>query len=234
MDDAMRESLNAFVDGELRPGEMERIAALLAGRPELEAYVAGQEKLRAALKMPDVLAAVPPRHLVDAIYKSPVSWRWRLRSLLGSGFTVHILVPAGAALALGLVIGVALRPTGDLAMANGQMVARGALGAALDTKLASSGYDGQSARIGISFRNRAGQDCRTFNSGDTAGLACRRAGGWVVGTIVTQTPQTAALYRMAGSEMPEAVRQAVAASIAGAPYDAAAEAQAKARGWTGK
>jgi hypothetical protein len=234
MDDAMRESLNAFVDGELPPKEMERIAALLAGRPELAAYVAAQENLRATLKMPDILAGASPRHLVDAIYQSPVSWRWRLRSVATRGFTVRMLAPAGAALSLGLVIGVALHPAGDLAMADGQVVARGALGAALDTKLASAGYDGQGARIGISFHNQAGEACRTFTSGDSAGLACHRAGAWIVGTMVTQAPESTGLYRMAGSQMPAAVRQAVANSIAGAPFDAATEARAKAQGWTGK
>jgi hypothetical protein len=39
---------------------------------------------------------------------------------------------------------------------------------------------------------------------------------------------------MAGSEMPDAVRRAVETSIQGAPYDAIAEAQARASGWSGK
>ena len=59
-----RETLNAFVDGELPPREMERIAALLGQRPDLEAYVAQQEKLRAQMKQAFdsvVAAPVPPR-----------------------------------------------------------------------------------------------------------------------------------------------------------------------------
>jgi hypothetical protein len=233
MDDAMRESLNAFVDGELPPKEIERIAALLATRPELEAYVAGQEQLRAALKMPAVMAQTPPQHLVDAIYKSPVSWRWRLGQLR-RGLTVRALAPVGAALALGLVIGVALKPVGDFSITNGQMLAHGALADALDSKLASEGYDGHGVRIGISFRNHAGQDCRTFANGNAAGLACRGEAGWAVGTLVNQAPESGGLYRMAGSEMPDAVRRAVAEAIDGAPFDAAAEARARAEGWGGK
>ena len=233
MDDAMRESLNAFVDGELPPKEIERIAALLATRPELEAYVTQQEKLRATIKMPSVMAQKPPQHLVDAIFKSPVSWRWRL-GRMRRGLTVRALAPVGGALALGLVIGVALKPGGDFAMTNGQMVARGALADALDSRLASAGYDGSGARIGISFRNHVGQDCRTFTNGNAAGLACRGEAGWTVGTLVNQAPESGGLYRMAGSEMPDSVRRAVAEAIEGAPFDSAAEARARANGWGGK
>ena len=235
--DPTRETLNAFVDGELPPTEMERIAALLAARPDLEAYVTQQEKLRAKLKrkFDGVLAGPVPRHLVDAVHMAPVSWRWRLRAALGRGFVVRSLAPAGAALALGLVIGIALQPARDLTLsASGQMLARGALGRALDSKLASAGYDGQGPRIGISFRDHAGEDCRTFASGAQAGLACHRGGGWVVATLVTQAPEIPGTYRMAGSEMPDAVRRAVADAIDGTPFDAAAEAEAQAHGWSGK
>ena len=145
------------------------------------------------------------------------------------------LVPAGAALALGLVIGVMLRPAHDLGLsASGQMLAQGTLGQALDSKLASAGYDGHGPRIGISFRSRAGEDCRTFASGSQAGLACHQGGRWIIAMTVTQPPQDMASYRKAGSEMPDALRRAVAAAIDGVPYDAAAEAKARASGWSGK
>jgi hypothetical protein len=240
--DPTREILNAFVDGELPPAEMERIAALLAARPDLEAYVVQQEKLRANLKQKfeGVLAASVPQHLVDTARTAKVSWRWRLRAALGRRFVLRSLAPAGAALALGLVVGIALQPATDLTLsASGQMLARGDLGQALDRKLASAGYDGQGPRIGISFRDHAGEDCRTFasdahTSSTLAGLACHRGGRWVVATLVTRPPEISGTYRMAGSEMPDAVRRAVDDAIDGMPFDATAEAEAQAHGWSGK
>jgi hypothetical protein len=229
-----QESLNAFVDGELSPEEMARIAALLEERPEMKAYVLKQEKLRAALRFEDVLRAPPPSRLVETVQKAPLSWRWRLQHILGRHFVWRSLVPAGAALAVGLMIGIAGKSGGDLILSHNQMLARGDLAQALDTRLASSGYRGNGPRIGISFRDRAGSDCRTFSAAGQAGLACHRGGDWVITTLVTQPPESGGPYRMAGSEMPDAVRRAVETSIQGAPYDAIAEAQARASGWSGK
>lgn len=228
------ETLNAFVDGELPPQEMTRIAALLETEPEMKAYVLKQEKLRAALRFEEVMRAPPPARLLEAVEKAPVSWRWRLQGILGRHFVLRSVVPAGAALCAGLIIGITTGPGSDLTLSHGRMLARGDLAQALDTKLASSGYGGEGPRIGISFRDRAGKDCRTFASGSQAGLACRQEGDWVVTTLVAQTPEAGGAYRMAGSEMPDAVRQAVEASIQGAPFDAIAEAQARANGWAGK
>jgi len=229
-----RESLNAFVDGELPPQEMARIATLLETEPEMKAYVLKQEKLRSALRFEEVMRAPPPSRLVEAAQTAPVSWRWRLQNMLGRRFVTRSLVPAGAALFAGLVIGVALKPGSELMLSHGEMLARGDLAQALDTKLASSGYSGEGPRIGISFRDRTGKDCRTFISGSQAGLACHSQGNWVVTTLVAQKPEAGGAYRMAGSEMPDTVRRAVEASIQGAPFDAIAEAQARANGWAGK
>jgi hypothetical protein len=229
-----REMLNAFVDGELPPQEMARIAALLETQPEMKAYVLKQEKLRAALKFEAVMQEPPPSRLVDAARHTPVSWRWRLQNILGRHFVLRSVIPAGAALAVGLMIGVAGKSGEELILSHGRMLARGDLAQALDTRLASSGYGGEGPRIGISFRDRAGRDCRTFIAAGQAGLACHRGGDWVVTTLVTQPPEAGGAYRMAGSEMPDAVRRAVEASIQGAPFDAIAEAQARANGWTGK
>jgi hypothetical protein len=178
----------------------------------------------------------PPERLVRAARTAPISWRWRLRAYLGPGFLARSLAPAGAALALGLAVGLVIRPARDLDIgASGQLVAQGALGDALDRKLASAGYDGQGPRIGISFRDKAGADCRVFSTGAASGLACRQGGAWVIGALAGQAPESGAGgYRQAGSEMPEAIRAAVSAIIDGAPFDAAAERQARDRGWRGQ
>lgn len=230
-----RETLNAFVDGELPPKEMEEIAALLAVRPDLDRYVREQERLRETLRETYPLEADVPEKLIEAVRSAPVSWRWRLRGLQERFLSIRILVPAGAALALGVMIGFALRPASDFGTDGaGRLVAQGNLGKALTTQLAAAGRHDGGAQIGISFRSKAGYDCRTFTLRSEAGLACRQEGHWIVETLVKQAPEyPEADYRMAGA-MPEAVRRAVAASIDGAPFDAAAERQARDRGWSGR
>lgn len=231
-----RETLDRFVDGELPPKEMERVAATLAAHPEMDAYVRRQENLRRELRaLYRTLDAQMPERLIDAALTAPISWQWRLRDWQRRNLSIRQLAPAGAALALGLIVGVAIGPQGDLGTnAGGELVAQGTLARALDTQLASAGAGGPT-QIGISFRSKSGQDCRTFAKGENAGLACHQGEAWVVETIARQTAEDqGAAYRMAGSGLPEALRQAVAASIEGAPFDAKAEAQARARGWSGR
>lgn len=226
-----RDRLNRFVDGELPPKEMEDVAAALADSPDLNIYVERQENLRNQLR--DGFRALNgsmPERLIETVRNAPVSWQWRLRTALEPARPLRWLAPACAALVLGFVAGTSLWPQSDLGTnASGQVVAQGALGKALDSQLASQGGP---VRIGISFRNKAGQACRTFNSGSNAGLACHDAGAWVVGMLVKQVPEDAgAAYRMVGSAMPDAVRRAVTANINGEPFDAAMEAQAARDGW---
>jgi hypothetical protein len=138
------------------------------------------------------------------------------------------------ALVLCLVIGVATRPDHGVSLSGGEMVAQGSLRDALDTQLASAGYHGTGPRIGLSFRDQRGADCRTFRHGKTAGLACHTSGRWIIQAMARSEDESgSAPYRMAGSELPEMIRHAVEARIAGAPYDAAAEARARAAGWSG-
>jgi hypothetical protein len=226
-----RDRLNRFVDGELPPKEMEDVAAALADSPDLNIYVERQENLRNQLR--DSFRALDgsmPERLVETVRNAPVSWQWRLRTALEPARPLRWLAPACAALVLGFVAGISLWPQSDFGTgASGQVIAQGGLGKALDRQLASQGGP---VRIGISFRNKAGQACRTFNSGSNAGLACHDAGAWVVGMLVKQAPEDAgAAYRMVGSAMPDAVRRAVMAGMSGEPFDAAMEAQAAKDGW---
>jgi hypothetical protein len=225
-----RETLAAFIDGELAPEEMECIAAILAERPDLDAWVRRQEELRLGMKgaFSELMAAPPPTRLVQAAKRAPTSWRWHLRQVTAP----RVWAPAGAALALGLVIGIALQPTGDFVNRGGQIVAQGALATALNDKLASEGYAGSGPRVGISFRNRDGHYCRTFDADAQAGLACHGNESWTIALLTAHPPpKSSGAYRMAGSEMPDVIRAAVGADIRGEPFDAAAEKAARDRGW---
>src|SRR6185369_8228592 len=107
--------------------------------------------LRAGIKstFSELVTAPPPARLVQAVKDAPVSWRWHLQQFAAP----RIWAPMGAALALGLVIGIALRPDSYFTNRDGQMMARGALATALNDELASDRYTGSGPRIGISFRN---------------------------------------------------------------------------------
>jgi hypothetical protein len=228
-----KETIAAFVDGELPPREMERTAAILAQRPDLDSYVRRQEGLRAQLRgaFSEVLDQPVPVRLTHVVRTARVSLRWRLHHLL-QPMSWRVLVPASAALALGLVIGALLRPGTDFTSSAGRLVARGSLARALDHQLASDRAARSGPRIGISFRDKAGEDCRTFVDVASSGLACRRDGVWVIGTVVSRAPENrGSAYRMAGSEMPQAVRDAVTASISGEPFDAQTERFARDSGW---
>ncbi|MDE2466336.1 MAG: hypothetical protein KGO02_21875 [Alphaproteobacteria bacterium] len=236
--DPDRQTLDAFVDGELSPENMQRIAGLLEQRPDLDRYVREQEQLRAALKDAFAeLAALPASsRLVRTVQTAPVSWRWRLRALVRRGVSPRSLLPLGAALAIGIAFGILLRPTPNFSINGaGQLIATGRMGHVLDTQLASMRYVGRGPRIGISFRDKAGHDCRTFSLGSSAGLACHQSGAWVIGVLVKRSPENpGAPYQMAGSTMPEAVRRIVEKSISGSPFDAAAERDARRHGWSGR
>ncbi len=175
--DISQEKISAFVDGELPPREMERVAAYLAERPDLESQVEQQERLRTQLRaaFSEVLDPPVPAHLVHAARTAPVSLRWRLHHLLQAMSSWQVLVPTTAALAVGLVIGLLLRSGAEVTSnASGQLIARGSLRRVLDHQLASE--NSGSSRIGISFRDQASEDCRTFLNGASSGLVHRGGG----------------------------------------------------------
>jgi len=244
-----RDTLIAFVDGELSPEEMTRVAALLAQHADLRTYVARQQALRNRLdeSFSPFLAHPVPLRLQQAAQRTPRSWvatfskaaaQWRggFQNML----SWRVALPVGAALALGLIVGVAIERASPVpSLYNGQVVAQGALAYALSEQLASEDNRAGPARVGISFRDKLGQDCRTFtldaNTIATSGVACHSGGTWVIAAL-TSAPQVnnpQAPYQMAGAAMPATIRNTVNAMIAGAPFDAAAERRARARGWRG-
>jgi hypothetical protein len=189
-----------------------------------------QEALRVGMRsaFSELATVPPPARLVQAAKRAPISWRWHLRQFTAP----RLWAPAGAALALGLVIGIALRPGSDFASRDGQIVAQGTLAAALNDKLASEGHAGSGPRIGISFRNRNGRYCRTFDADAQSGLACHGDKGWAIALLAAHPQaESSGAYSMAGSEMPDTIRAAVSADIDGEPFDAAAEKEARDRGW---
>ncbi|HVZ68643.1 MAG TPA: hypothetical protein VG891_04220 [Rhizomicrobium sp.] len=231
-----KELLMQFVDGELSPGEATRIEAELENNAQARAFVQEQTDLREQFRTafaPTMEERVPDR-LLAAAANTPVSWRWRLRQ----GFSrpdawVWTGLPAAGALALGLAIGVIVIPSdlGPVATKNGTLVAQGVLDDALNTQLASAAPQANAPHIGISFRAKDGRTCRTFETDGIAGIACRGDAHWEVAALASSKAQAGGAYRMAGSAMPDVIRDAAEQMIAGAPFDAAAERRARDRGW---
>ncbi|MBC3869591.1 anti-sigma factor [Undibacterium oligocarboniphilum] len=162
--------------------------------------------------------------------------------------------PEWGALTASLVVGVlagnldwkqAGQPSGEhgglLAAANGHVTAQGKLAEALTRQLASAPIQGDPVAIGVSFRDKSGQYCRSFVVGAStagvddrmAGLACRSKDKdeWNIAVVAQQAAPAVGSYRTAAAELPSAVLQAIDERIAGQSLDAQAEQAAQARGW---
>ena len=227
------ETLMALIDGELSPEEALRVETGLRARPDLAAYVEQQRELRHQLhaSFEAMMNEPVPRALRETIAKTKPSLPWRIGRALG-GIPRGVIwtgVPA-AALACGVVIGVALSGNALMGVRDGSLMARGNLAHALDNQLAAAG-PARGPQIGISFRDRANHFCRTFTTRTLGGVACHGAQGWTIAALSERTPGSEGTYGTAASGMPDVVRQAVRGMIEGAPLDAAGEAKARERGW---
>jgi anti-sigma factor RsiW len=148
-----------------------------------------------------------------------------------------------ASLVFGAIIGHFALPSaqlGPVTQRDGHLVAQANLDQALSTQLASEQSDAAPVHIGVSFKNKVGQYCRTFAvqqgasaSNALSGLACREGGAWDVRALARTDVSAAADggYHPAGSELPSSVRAAVEDQIDGEPLDAAGETQARTQGW---
>ncbi|MGE3249666.1 MAG: anti-sigma factor [Hyphomonadaceae bacterium] len=230
------ERILAYVDGELPPTEAAEMEAALARDPALAARVAKERALRAMLSRtydPIADAPVPERLTQAARSEAPsnvVNFQ-RARERRTSGWGVREWGAMAASLAGGLIIGFgALNANPPLIESRGsQMEARGALARALDQQLAADGAQG-GVSIGLTFRARDGQHCRTFNAREIAGLACREGDAWRVETAVAHRAQ-AGDVRTASTDIPASVLSAADAMIEGETFDAEAERRARDAGW---
>lgn len=228
------EEFFAWLDGELDAEAAARVAARVAADPDLaeqaEAHRALGSRLRAAFD-PLMTAPVP-----DRIAAAPVDLRAARerravrRSVAG--------LPQWAAIAATLVVGLGLGTLaggrggqqGPVAIDGGQMVAGAALGQALDTQLASLDQQGAATRVGLSFRDRNGALCRSFEGAAASGLACRDDGRWRIEGLYGAAGGAPGDYRMASGGDPR-LAALIEATIAGEPLDADGERAARASGW---
>jgi hypothetical protein len=249
------ETLAAYIDGELEGAERARVEQAIAQDAQLAQRVAQQRALRARLRgaYDGVLQeAVPLRLQQAARLGAPAGPAQvidlarvraeRIRRSNGQRQMVKVRrYGIAAALAVGLMAGLLIErlasPGALTELHDGALLARGSLARALDEQLAGAAAAGAAVRVGLSFRSRSGNYCRTFalsGSRPLAGLACREQERWqLVNMVAAEGPVAGGgqNMRMAGSSLPPTLLQAVNERISGEPLNAAAEAKARSNGW---
>jgi hypothetical protein len=237
--------LMAYADDELDMSTRVAVEAAMAADPEIGRRIAQHQALRGRIHSAfnKVLDEPVPARLLQAPHgESPPQRASNIVPLRGRGVR-RPEWPQWTALAASLIVGVIagrllLVPsgTGPIVMRSGQVVASGTLAEALSDQLAADQPAAGPVSIGVSFRSKSGEYCRTFawrQTADLAGLACRAADGWRVRVLDGTQPAAAdsGSYRQAASPMPPAVIAAVGDLIAGEPLDAQAESAARAQHW---
>lgn len=226
------EKFYAWIDGELVGDEAERIAAEVAADPALAARARQHRKLGASLRgafapvMEQEVA--PPRFHAEVVdFGARRTERGTRRAAFG--------LPQWAAMAATLAIGFFAgqfdllgRDDGPVAMESGRLVASADLEQALYTRLASAPSD-EGPRIGLTFRDRTGAICRTFDEGASSGLACQRSGDWEIDGLFASEDRGAD-YRMAAGDDARLAAM-VDERIAGEPFDAVQERAVFDKGW---
>ena len=229
------ERLMAYADGELSPAEREAMERALAKDPGLREKLAEQQRLKATLSDhygPVAAEEVPERLLAmlgaggarDDVASLSAAREKRRVPLWRNLGTI------AASLAVGLLAGqiIPFQRGGPIAMEDGAMIARGELAEALDTRLASAQTQAAATRIGVTFADREGRFCRSFDAPAFAGLACQDGGNWQVVMTAPSERGGTTQYRQAGSSIILAAAQGM---MAGAPLDAEAERAAMEAGW---
>ena len=215
----------AWLDGELDPREAERVSTAVAADPALTAKAREHRDLGATLKnaFAPVASQAPPEALLASLKtkaKPPArQWQWQQLTALA------------ASLMIGIFTGSLLQNASEspITASQGRLLASGTLERALDTQLASAEQTNTDVRIGLTFRDRSGEICRSFADSGSTGLACRNDGQWRVQALFAGQADRAD-YRMAAGTDPN-LAAVIDSKLAGEPFDAATERQALARGW---
>ena len=224
------ERLFAWLDGELDAADAAQVEALVALDPDLlrraNAHRALGRRLRASF---DPVAAAPvPRRLTEAARprEADVITLGNRRAAAPPTSRPMQWMAMAATLAIGMVAGtmIGTGDTGPVARENGQLVASGELEQALYARLASTPVD-DGARIGMTFRDAAGDLCRSFTDEGEAGFACHRNGDWRIRALFQGGEGQASQFRMAAGQDPR-LAELIESAMAGEPLDADAERKA--------
>ncbi len=235
------EKFFAWLDGALPPEEAARVEAEVAANAHLSQLADEHRGLATDLRQAfgEVETQPVPERLLGAFDRSDKIVSLADAQAVRSARTApSIWVQMGAlaaTLAIGIVAGnmIADMPIGrsssPIATESGQLVASAELANALQARLASMPAD-SGPRIGLTFRDKSGAICRTFEDQLAIGMACRDGGEWRIRSLFQAPVGQATDYRMASEQDPE-LMEAVQASIEGEPFDAVQEEAAMRKGW---
>ena len=232
------EKFFAWLDGELPADEAARIETEVAADPRLLRLAEDHRRMAAGLRgaFAEVEAQPVPERLVGAVTqeRGKVVDLAEARERRSQRNPPSLWVQMGAlaaTLAIGIVTGNLLTGgvSSPIGAEGGRLVASAELEDALYARLASMPAD-SGPRIGLTFRDKSGTICRTFEEQATSGLACREGGDWRIRSLFQSPEGQASDYRMASGQDPQLL-EAVDASIDGAPFDAEQERTAMEQGW---
>jgi len=230
------ETLMAYADGELDAETRRAIEAEMAVDPQLAQEIEQHRALRTEVggAFAGVLDEPVPDRLLRAANKTGAKaeqsrrqWSWPQWTSIAASLLIGVL--GGRALlhqpdrGSGLIV----------AGLDGRVIAGGALAQALSEQLSSQ--DGSGVDIGLSFRAKSGEYCRTFGARATnpiVGFACRDAEVWRIDMLSTAPrAESGGDYRMASTQLPAPIVQAIAERMRGEALDADEEALARQRRW---
>lgn len=238
------EKFFAWLDGELPADEAAQVEAEVAADPELSRLADEHRAMATGLRRAfgSVEAQRAPERLQRSIDSDPGEKVVSLadaRSSREVRRAPSLWVQMGAlaaTLAVGIVTGNMLSsgflPSGSsdpIQTEAGRLVASADLEDALYAQLASSPVE-SGPRIGLTFRDKAGAICRTFEDRAASGLACRESGDWRIRSVFQGAEGQSTDYRMAGGPNPRLLEE-VDSIIDGEPFDAAQEKAAAEKGW---
>lgn len=226
------EKFFAWLDGELGPAEAADVEAKVASDPKLSRLAEEHRSLRGQLRGAfDPVATSPaPERLQAALRSSADVIDFATVKRARTMPSVTQWAAMAATLALGLFVGTMVPQRGNapVEVQGGKLYAASALNQALDTQLASS--PAGEVRIGLTFRGRSGEICRSFTASASSGLACRNNGRWQVRGMFAAPEGQRSDYRMAAGMDPN-LTALVDSTMAGEAFDAAQEKAAKDKGW---
>lgn len=244
------ETLMAYADGELDASTRAAIEAAMVTDVGVARRIAVHRELRTRLGnvFAPVLQEPVPERLLASIQKPTDSMATAKVTVLDDARKARLESvsrrawswPEWGSIAASLLVGIAVSrlfvPSAPVVMRDGELYARGTLASSLSEQLASTQTDTAPVRIGISFRNRSGEYCRTFQTNaatSLAGLACQRDTGWRVQMLIeSAAPATPGEnYRTAAASLPPVILKAVEDAMDGEALDAEDEALAIGSRW---
>ena len=232
------EKFFAWLDGELPADEAARVEAEVAVDARLSKLAGEHRKMAAGLRgaFAEVEAQPVPERLTGVLSqeRGKVVDLAEARERRSSRNAPSLWVQMGAlaaTLAVGIVTGNLLSggAASPIGAEGGRLVASAELEDALYARLASMPVD-SGPRIGLTFRDKSGKICRTFEEQASSGLACREGGDWRIRNLYQSPEGQGSDYRMASGQDPQ-LMEAVEGSIDGEPFDAEQERSAMERGW---